>query len=106
MDFAPIIWLGLVFISGSKMFFDQYRLLKLYRHEINPPYPIAYGERMNLAEDPFGIKTSMRATRVVFSKYPKNPNLEKAAIRVKIDMLVTITIGIVGFILIALIFVQ
>jgi len=104
MDFIPIVWLGLVFVAGLKMFFDQHKLLKLYRREINPPYPIAVGEKLNMADDPFGLKTSMRMAAITFSKHAKHPSLAKTAKKVRLDLFAATSLEVGGFIIIALLY--
>ena len=109
MDNFTLLGMGAVgvwMIVGVKLISDQLKLLKLYRKEFNPPYPLLPGEthamfKNNPSES--NISTilqwsgTVRRLKVMMSKYPENPEMDNLARRVRIEFfsLIPLAIGIV-----------
>jgi hypothetical protein len=104
------IWIGSVMVMGIKMLFDQFKLLKLVRKKIDPPYALVPGESQTDFsdregfpgdDDPFGIKASGRYSKFMFTTF-SDEELARQARKVRVDFLLAIAVGISGFIFIAI----
>ena len=117
MKFLVFAWLAGVVLAGLKMVIDQYKLLKLYRTQVNPPCPILPGEVSNMFEktgdpkkterfvdskDPLQLKITSRRFRIAFSKHNDHPDVARLARLVRADFYTALGVGFGGFGLIVL----
>jgi hypothetical protein len=94
-------WMAVILIAICKTMLDQYTLLRQYRKQVNPSYPIVPGEKPDSA-DPLGLTTGMRWINIMFSKHPKHPELAKQAKKVRLEFFSTLSLMVGGFILLVM----
>jgi hypothetical protein len=111
---AIAVWFGTVFSIAAIMTVNQFKLLRLYRRLINPPYPIAPGDKARQysahlpvsTQDPLGLSITWRFLRVAFEKYPDHLDLAKQARKVRLELAMVFAVAIIGFLaIVALIFI-
>lgn len=100
-------WMACVAVSWIKVILDNNKLMKLYRKEVNPPFPVRFGEfpREDYPADDdkdfYNYWAQMkRILGITFSKHQQHPNLAKAAKKVRKGMVVTLVVLFGGFALI------
>jgi hypothetical protein len=102
-------WMACVAVSWIKVMLDNYKLMKLYRQEVNPPFPVLFGEfpredyPADHDKDFYNSWAQMKRTLgITFSRHQKHPNLAKAAKKVRQGMVITLVIALGGFALLGI----
>jgi len=81
--YFSVITLGAFILFGIKFVYDQMRLFKAYKEHVDKTFQLSPFANNLAANNP--ITTTAERWKVVFGKYPKYPEVDRLAKRVRLE---------------------
>jgi hypothetical protein len=93
MDSFQLITLGVWVLIGSKLVYDQMWLFKVYRRDVEKHFELSPFTKDFTVRNP--IVLTKKRLEIIYGHYPKHPEVDRCARRVRIDVVLAAILFIV-----------